>query len=98
MSAPSDAVRRSYDWRRPLRYLWRLPFLAWHVFIDLPITLALINPLSARIVLRDERLDHLAIRWWSTWMMRVFGMRVRRFGTPLPGGVLFVANHVSWID
>jgi 1-acyl-sn-glycerol-3-phosphate acyltransferase len=98
MSAPPDAVRQSPDWFRPLRYLWRLPFLAVHVFVGLPITLLLINPLSARIVLRGERLDHLAIRTWSTLMMRVFGMHVRRFGTPLPGAVLFVANHVSWID
>jgi 1-acyl-sn-glycerol-3-phosphate acyltransferase len=98
MSAPPDAVHRSTDWRRPLRYLWRLPILAVHVLVGLPITLLLINPLSARIVLRGERLDHRAIRTWSTLMIRVFGMRVRRYGTPLPGAVLFVANHVSWID
>jgi 1-acyl-sn-glycerol-3-phosphate acyltransferase len=30
--------------------------------------------------------------------MRIFGFRVRRFGTPLRGGALFVANHVSWMD
>jgi hypothetical protein len=30
--------------------------------------------------------------------MRVFGFRLRRRGTPLPGATLFVANHVSWID
>ena len=30
--------------------------------------------------------------------MRVFGFRLRRIGTPLPGATLFVANHVSWVD
>ncbi|KFN50678.1 lysophospholipid acyltransferase family protein [Arenimonas composti] len=83
---------------RPLRYLWRLPFLLVHVLVGLPITLALINPLTARIVIRGERLDHRVIRTWSTLMIRIFGLRVRRVGTPLPGAVLFVANHVSWID
>jgi 1-acyl-sn-glycerol-3-phosphate acyltransferase len=38
------------------------------------------------------------IRHWSGGLLRVFGLRVRRYGTPLPGAVLFVANHVSWID
>ena len=83
---------------RPLRYLWRVPLLALHVLVALPFTLAMINPLSAQIVLRGERLDHRTIRAWSAVMVRIFGFRVRRYGTPLPGAVLFVANHVSWID
>ena len=83
---------------RPLRYLWRVPLLALHVLVALPFTLAMINPLSARIVLRGERLDHRTIRAWSAVMVWLFGFRVRRNGTPLPGAVLFVANHVSWID
>jgi 1-acyl-sn-glycerol-3-phosphate acyltransferase len=28
----------------------------------------------------------------------VFGFRLRRSGTPLPGATVFVANHVSWVD
>ena len=83
---------------RPLRYLWRVPLLVLHVGVALPVTLAMINPLSARVVLRGERLDHRTIRAWSAVMVRIFGFRVRRYGTPLPGAVLFVANHVSWID
>ncbi|MBP6797606.1 MAG: 1-acyl-sn-glycerol-3-phosphate acyltransferase [Luteimonas sp.] len=45
-----------------------------------------------------DRLDHRAVRAWSGGLMRVFGMRMRRVGTPMRGGVMFVANHVSWID
>jgi 1-acyl-sn-glycerol-3-phosphate acyltransferase len=30
--------------------------------------------------------------------MRIFGFRLRRIGTPLPGAAMFVANHVSWVD
>jgi len=69
-----------------------------HVVIGLPLTLLMINPLCARMGLRGEPLDLWAVRLWSRGMMRVFGLRVRRYGTPLPGAALFVANHVSWID
>ncbi len=98
MPLSPDTVRPQSDWRRPLRYLWRVPLLALHVGLALPLTLLLINPLSARLELRGERLDHQAIRLWSGLLMRIFGFRLRRYGTPLPGAALFVANHVSWID
>jgi len=98
MSTSPDAARPSSDWRRPLRYLWRCPLLLVHLLVALPVTLLLINPISARIAPGGERLDHKAIRLWSAGLMRIFGFRLRRYGTPLPGAVMFVANHVSWID
>ena len=60
--------------------------------------MAMINPLTRRLRHGGERLDQMTIRWWSILMMRAFGMRVVRHGSPLPGAALFVANHVSWID
>jgi 1-acyl-sn-glycerol-3-phosphate acyltransferase len=98
MSVPLPATRRAPDWRRPLRYLWRTPWLLLHVLVALPLTMLCINPLTARWIRGGERMDHAAIRLWSAGLLRVFGMRTRRFGTPLPGAALFVANHVSWID
>src|SRR5688500_19427862 len=98
MSVPLPAARPANDWRRPLRYLWRTPLLLLHVLVGLPVVLLLINPFTARTKLRGERVDHVAIRLWSAGLMRVFGLRTTRFGTPLPGASLFVANHVSWID
>lgn len=77
---------------RALRYLYRVPLFAWHVLVHLPVTLLLIA------LGRGGRLSHAAVRWWAGGLLRVFGMRVRRIGTPLPGGTLFVANHISWID
>ena len=77
---------------RALRYLYRVPLFAWHVLVHLPVTLLLIA------LGRSGRLSHAAVRWWAGGLLRVFGMRVRRIGTPLPGGTLFVANHISWID
>jgi len=98
MSVPVPATRRTSDWRRPLRYLWRAPWLLLHVLVALPACIALTNPLTAHWRIRGERSDHFAIRTWSAGLLRVFGMRTRRFGTPLPGAAMFVANHVSWID
>lgn len=89
---------RPADPLRPLRYLLRLPLLAFHLLINLPLTLLAINPLFARITVGGERWDHRTIRWWSGGLMRVFGFRVRRVGTPLSGACFVVANHASWLD
>ena len=98
MSSSSIASERPADWRRPFRYVWRLPLLVLHVTLGLAIVMAMINPLCRRIRPGGEGLDSRTIRAWSWLMVRIFGMRVRRIGTPLPGAALFVANHVSWID
>ena len=86
------------DAMRPLRYALRTPLLLIHLLLGLPLTVLMINPLTARLRVGGERLDHHAIHLWSRGMMRIFGFRVRRVGTPLPGGAMFVANHVSWMD
>lgn len=77
---------------RALRYAWRTPLLLWHACIDLPIVLLLIA------LGRGGALSHAAIRWFAGSLLWIFGLRLRREGTPLAGGTLFVANHVSWID
>ncbi|RMH90946.1 1-acyl-sn-glycerol-3-phosphate acyltransferase [Lysobacter pythonis] len=84
--------------RRVLRYAWRVPFLFWHLLVDLPVVLLLISLPTRGIVVRGLRLEYRAIRWWSRWLMRVFGIRVRGVGDPLAGPTMFVANHVSWVD
>jgi 1-acyl-sn-glycerol-3-phosphate acyltransferase len=84
---------------RPLRYLWRTPALLLHLLVGLPLALLCMTPLTGRLALPGgERLDHRAIRAWSTVMLRIFGFRLRRFGTPLSGAAMFVANHVTWLD
>jgi 1-acyl-sn-glycerol-3-phosphate acyltransferase len=86
------------DWRRPFRYLWRLPLLLLHVTLGLAITVVLLGPLGRATRWRGEPLDQWVLRTWSRLMVRAFGMRVLRIGEPLPGAAMFVANHVSWID
>ncbi|BAW00327.1 1-acyl-sn-glycerol-3-phosphate acyltransferase [Lysobacter enzymogenes] len=83
---------------RALRYLIRTPLLLWHVFVHLPLVLLLITLPTARIPWGEETLEHRTIRAWSAGLMRIFGFRLRRIGTPLAGATLFVANHVSWVD
>jgi len=95
-TAETRSVAR--DWLRPLRYLWRVPLLLLLVLITFPLAFAAFNPLAPRLRVRGERLDHWLQRRWSGALMHVFGFRLRRAGTPLPGSVLFVANHVSWLD
>jgi 1-acyl-sn-glycerol-3-phosphate acyltransferase len=46
----------------------------------------------------ERTFEHAAVNAWSAGLMWIFGFRLQRIGTPLPGAVLFVANHVSWVD
>ncbi|HEY7873404.1 MAG TPA: lysophospholipid acyltransferase family protein [Rudaea sp.] len=91
-------IQRRRDWLRPLRYLWRTPQLLLLVLIAFPLALVVFNPLSQRLRVGDEGLDFRMTRWWSGALVRCFGFRIRCSGEPLPGAVLFVANHVSWLD
>lgn len=83
---------------RACRYLYRVPLLLIHLLVFLPLTLLGMLPPLGQLRVRGERLEHCVVRWWSAGLMRIFGFRLRRRGTPLPGATLFVANHVSWID
>ncbi|CAD2242784.1 MULTISPECIES: lysophospholipid acyltransferase family protein [Xanthomonas] len=95
-----DATRDAGSVLRWFRYLYRVPLLLMHLSICLPITMLCVvaPPLASIRTGRDDTLDELMIRWWQGNLMRIFGFRLRRFGTPLPGATLFVANHVSWVD
>ncbi len=75
---------------RRLRVTLRVPVLLLHALVNLPIALLLIR--------FGGRAETWAVRTWSLGLLAVFGMRVRRFGMAEPGAVLFVANHVGWID
>ena len=83
---------------RFLRYCYRAPLLLLHLVIGLPLILVLMGAWAARFRVGGERLDHWVAGAWSRILLRIFGLRTHRFGTPLPGAVLFVANHISWID
>ena len=94
MSAPPTSTLAA----RLFRYAYRTPMLAWHILVDLPIILILMSPPFGGLRVAGDPLKHRVVRWWQRCLMRVFGFRMRCIGTPLPGPVMFVANHVSWID
>jgi 1-acyl-sn-glycerol-3-phosphate acyltransferase len=83
---------------RPLRYAVRTPLLLLQAVITGPLALLVLNPLAARVPVGGTTLEKWMIRWWSGALVRRFGLRIRSFGTPLPGAVLYVANHISWLD
>ena len=89
MNATSPAVEPVI--LRAWRYLYRVPLLAWHVLVHLPILLLV-------LAVADRAMADATLRWWARWFLRIFGMHIRREGTPLAGGTMFVANHVSWVD
>lgn len=46
-----------------------------------------------------RRLDAQRLsRWWSQHLLSMLGIRLQVHGAPVAGGVLTVANHVSWLD
>ena len=83
---------------RILRYCYRVPLLLLNVFVGLSVVSFFLLPFFGRFSIAGESLNHWIVGVWSRLMVRNFGLRMKRFGTPLPGPVLFVANHVSWLD
>ncbi|HET9033845.1 MAG TPA: lysophospholipid acyltransferase family protein [Dokdonella sp.] len=83
---------------RPLRYLLRGPLVLLHIVFALPLAVIALNPLMAKIPVGRLRFDQFMVSWWSRTLVRLFGFRIRRFGKPLPGAVMYVANHLSWLD
>ncbi len=83
---------------RPLRYLVRTPLFVLHIVFALPLAVIALNPLMAKIPIGRLRFDQFMISWWSGTLLRLFGFRIRAFGKPLPGAVMYVANHLSWLD
>ncbi len=97
-SAQPLTVPASRDRLRALRYAWRTPQLLLHAVVAVPLALVALNPLAARVRVGSLTFEKTMVRWWSGRLVRIFGLRIRRFGEPLPGAVLYVANHISWLD
>lgn len=94
-----DETTSTGDPWRPVRYLYRVPLVIAHLLFGILICGLFLN-WKQDAVMRNGRepFTHRLIRFWSTLLMRIFGLRSVRVGQPLPDAVLFVANHTSWID
>jgi 1-acyl-sn-glycerol-3-phosphate acyltransferase len=97
MEQPQATIEPPDHWRW-LRYTLRTPLLLLLALITAPLAIIALNPISARIRVGQRTLEKFLIAWWSGALVRRFGLRIRPFGEPLPGAVLYVANHVSWLD
>ncbi len=76
---------------KALRALWRLARVIVHSLYGAAIC-ALVFPF-----LKPPRRMHIVHRW-SAQMLAVLGITLQTSGTARSGPVLFVANHVSWLD
>ena len=96
MTSPSTAARGGVP--RACRYLYRAPLLLIHVLVFLPLTLLGMLAPWGNLPLGDATFGDKVVNWWSAGLMWIFGFRLVRIGQPLRNPVLFVANHVSWVD
>ena len=76
---------------RKLRAVGRLGACVLHIFHGLAIVFVRFR--SYDIARREA-----CIRWFSTKLLRTLGVGMRVSGSPVPGGVLMVSNHISWLD
>lgn len=97
-TSPASSSQPRDGWR-PVRYLYRVPLLFLHFLLGLILCVFIVGP-GRSAVARDghEPMAHRATRWWSKWLMRIFGFRARQYGKPLPDAAMFVCNHVTWLD
>jgi 1-acyl-sn-glycerol-3-phosphate acyltransferase len=99
MKSPEYVALATRDRLRGLRYVWRVPILLTLVVIAIPLggMVALLH--DGQGAGMREPLAQRIVRHWSRWVLRgAFGCRVTSHGTQVRGPVLFVANHVSWMD
>ena len=73
------------------RALWRLVCVVLHSLLGAAIC-AVVFPFLGRP--RRMRI----VGWWSAGMLAMLGIGLRSTGTPQPGPLLLVANHISWLD
>ncbi|QQS54936.1 MAG: 1-acyl-sn-glycerol-3-phosphate acyltransferase [Candidatus Competibacteraceae bacterium] len=78
-------------WSRTGRRLRRVPLVALHVLAGIVVA-ALLRPG------RNGMVSDRPLVLWSRVLCWIMGMRATVTGTPAGGAVLFVANHVSWLD
>ncbi|MFE0798678.1 lysophospholipid acyltransferase family protein [Streptomyces sp. NPDC058812] len=86
---PGACVERSRTAAAVPRAVLRLAAVAVLLLAGIAIVL---TPLGGRV-------PAALVRCWCRWIVRAAGVRVRVTGAAAPaGGLLLVANHVSWLD
>jgi len=81
-----------------LRFIYRtIPLTGFLLFLLIPTLLRVKHYRRQNTEAGSRKADITAVRLANrlTWL---FGIRVQHTGTPVDGAVLFVANHISWLD
>lgn len=83
---------------RQLRRLLRLGRLAWFMLVSLFVAYPLLD--FQRRYGRRPFADYqqAAAGWWARKICQILGVRIRVDGDIGPAPILFVANHISWLD
>jgi len=76
-----------------LRKIYRYLLLALLIIIGIPLTIIFL-----RGTVPARGLSSFIITTWLGIVTRLFGVKIKTFGTPLKEKTLFVSNHISWLD
>lgn len=78
-----------------VRRIYRLISLLLHMFIGILLTFIFASIMNVQY---NERSYSAVINWWLSRITTIMGIQVRFGGKAQQLNVLYVANHVSWID
>jgi 1-acyl-sn-glycerol-3-phosphate acyltransferase len=76
-----------------LRKFYRYLLLILLILLAIPITIIFL-----RGTVPTHGLSSFIITSWLGIVTRLFGVKIKTFGTPLTEKTLFVSNHISWLD
>jgi len=74
---------------------WRAARLGLHLLAGALLTALFHRPHGSGV---KRRVNQNLVMWWHRRLCRVIGLDLQVRGTPVCGGALLVANHVSWLD
>jgi 1-acyl-sn-glycerol-3-phosphate acyltransferase len=80
---------------KTMRRSYRLLALLLHMLVGLLLTLLLATIINLEY---HNPTYEVVIRWWLSRITTIMGIKVRVAGKTQLSNVLYVANHVSWID
>ncbi len=82
-----------------LRAAWRFAWLIWYVACGLALCALVIQPALWLNPQRNHwRVRMPIVRWWFRRIAASMSLRIHAHGQPTQETVLFVANHITWLD
>lgn len=94
----SVPVKRPDQMMSSVRIALRALFIVLHIMIGVILSLAILWPLSWVSASFSWKIQSWIIRLWNRVLCLILGLQVTREGARFDAPVLFVANHISWLD